>query len=113
MIAAGVRSSGFQPFAAWDGDDMIATANLFISGGVASLNTGATLMTHRNKGAQSALIAARARYAERAGCHWLIAETGQPASGSKNPSLDNLLHAGLDVRYVRVDWAWRVDPNTR
>ena len=51
-------------------------------GDVAALNTGATLST-RNKGAQSELIAERARYAERAGCRWLIAETGQPALGPR------------------------------
>jgi GNAT superfamily N-acetyltransferase len=109
MVAAGTRSSGFHPFAAWDGDEMIAAANMFIRGDVASLNTGATLSTHRNKGAQSALIAERARYAERAGCRWLVAETGQPALGTKNPSLDNLLRAGFTVQYTRVDWTWRAD----
>jgi GNAT superfamily N-acetyltransferase len=113
MVAAGTRSSGFHPFAAWDGDDMVATANLLIRDGVASLNTGATLETHRNRGAQSALIAARAGYAKRAGCRWLVAETGQPALGSTNPSLDNLLRAGFIPQYTRVDWTWQLDRPAR
>lgn len=106
MIAAGLAHPGFRPFAAWDGDEIVATANLFIHGEIGSLNTAATLPTHRNRGAQSALIAARSKEAANAGCHWLCAETGRPADGEKNSSQNNLVAAGLRPIYYRQNWTW-------
>jgi hypothetical protein len=106
MIAGGLANPNFRPFAAWDGDEIVATANLFIHRDIGSLNTAATLFTHRNRGAQSALIAARAKEAANAGCRWLCAETGQPAPGETNPSLNNLTSAGLRPLYARQNWVW-------
>ncbi len=106
MLAAGLAHPSFRPFAAWDGDEIVATANLFIHGEIGSLNTAATLPTHRNRGAQSALIAARAKEAANAGCRWLCAETGRPADGEINPSLNNLASAGLRPLYYRQNWTW-------
>jgi hypothetical protein len=106
MLAAGLANPNFRPFAAWDGDEIVATANLFIHGEIGSLNTAVTLPTHRNRGAQSALIAARAKEAANAGCRWLCAETGRPADGEINPSLNNLASAGLRPLYYRQNWTW-------
>ena len=106
MLAAALANPNFRPFAAWDGDEIVATANLFIHGGIASLNTAATLPTHQNRGAQSALIAARVHEAARSGCRWLCAETGRPADGEINRSLSNLVRAGLRPLYYRQNWIW-------
>ena len=105
MMAAAIAHPGFRPFAAWDGDEMVATANLFIHGDVGSLNSAATLADHRSKGAQSALLAARAKAAAEAGCHWLVAETGV-AHDRSNPSLNNMLRFGLRPLYERQNWSW-------
>jgi GNAT superfamily N-acetyltransferase len=106
MITAGLHHPGFRPFAAWDGDDLVAAANLFVHNEMGSLNTTATLPSHRNRGAQSALIAARVKEATNAGCRWVCAETGAPADGESNPSLNNLLAAGLRPLYHRQNWTW-------
>ncbi|WP_445165450.1 GNAT family N-acetyltransferase [Mycolicibacterium sp. Dal123E01] len=106
MIAAGLANPHFRPFAAWDGDEIVAAANMFIHGEIASLNTASTLSTHRNRGAQSALIAARAKEAAEAGCRWLCAETGRPEDGETNSSLSNLVRAGLRPLYYRRNWIW-------
>jgi len=109
MLVAGLANPNFRPFAAWDGDEIVATANLFIHGEIGSLNTAATLATlatHRNRGAQSALIAARAKEAAKSGCRWLCAETGRPADGETSPSLNNLTSAGLRPLYYRQNWTW-------
>ncbi|MET8121607.1 GNAT family N-acetyltransferase [Micromonospora sp. NPDC005189] len=95
MLAASVRDPGFHPYAAWDGDEMVAAANLFIHGAVGALNTGATLPSHRGRGAQSALLTARAAAAAQAGCRWVTAETGRPETGTSNSSLNNMLRVGL------------------
>jgi GNAT superfamily N-acetyltransferase len=107
MMAASVEDSDFRPYAAWDGDDMIATANLFVEGKIGSLNSAATLPGHRNRGAQSALLAARAAAAAAAGCRWLVAETGKPAEGVSSPSMNNMLRVGLKPLYDRQNWSWR------
>ena len=109
MIAASVGHPAFRPFAVWDGDDIVAGANLFVHGEVASLNAAATLPAHRNRGAQSALLTARAQEAANGGCGWLVAETGEPADGETNPSLDNMRRAGLRPLYRRQNWLWRPD----
>jgi len=106
MLAASALQQGFHPFAAWDGGQIVATANLFIHGEVGSLNSTATLAGHRNRGAQSALIVARAAAAIDAGCRWVVAETGKPGDGEANPSLNNLLRCGLRPLYERQNWTW-------
>jgi GNAT superfamily N-acetyltransferase len=106
MMTGGI-DGGLVPFAAWDGDEMVAAADLYVHHDVGSLNATATLPTHRNKGAQTALISARVKAAAEAGCRWLVAETGVAEDGATNPSLSNLKRAGLQPRYVRQNWVWR------
>ncbi|MDT5066556.1 MAG: hypothetical protein QOK02_2711 [Mycobacterium sp.] len=107
MMAASAANPDFRPYAAWDGDEIVATANLFIRNGVASLNSAATLPTYRNRGAQSALIDARAKEAAHAGCRWAVAECGKTGDAAANPSLNNLLRAGMRPLYTRQNWIWR------
>jgi GNAT superfamily N-acetyltransferase len=109
MLAATYDHPGFHPVAAWDGDTMVATANLFVRGEVASLNSGATLREHRNRGAQSALLTMRAELAADLGCRWLVAETGMPSERRVNPSLNNMLRSGLRPLYSRRNWVWEPD----
>ena len=107
MLAQSVHNPAAQPFAAWDGDRIVAGANLYLHGTVASLNSGATLATYRRRGAQSALIAARLRTARAAGATWVVGEAALPEPGGSNPSLDNQVRAGLRVAYHRQNWIWR------
>ncbi|MEU8009901.1 GNAT family N-acetyltransferase [Micromonospora parva] len=107
MVAATVGRPAWRPCAAWDGGELVAGANLFLHGEAAALNAAATASGHRGLGAQSALITARARAAVEAGCRWLFAETGKPAPGQQNPSLNNLHRAGLVPLYERRNWVWR------
>ena len=106
MMTAGI-DGGLQPFAVWDGEKMVAAADLYVHHGVGSLNATATLPTHRNRGAQTALIAARIRAAGKAGCRWLVAETAVAEHGTSSPSFRNLKRAGLQPWYVRQNWIWR------
>jgi hypothetical protein len=107
MLASTVGRPEWRPFAAWDGDRLVAGANLYVDGPAAALNAAATLPTHRARGAQSALIAARAAAAVEAGCRHLYAETWKPAPDGHNPSLANMERAGLTPLYVRDNWVWR------
>jgi hypothetical protein len=101
MLTASLTHPSFQPFAAWDGEEIVAGANLFIDGQVGSLNTGATGSGHRGRGAQSGLLAMRAKAAAEAGCQWLVAETGETGT-----SLNNIRRSGLKILYTRQNWNW-------
>lgn len=54
-----------------------------------------------------ALLTARVRAAEAAGCRWLVAETGVEGPGEHNPSLHNMLRVGFEPLYERANWLWR------
>jgi hypothetical protein len=107
MMAAFVGHPRFHPYAAWDGDEMIAAASLFIDQRVGAFFGASTLPTHRSRGAQSALLAIRARKAAEAGCRWLTAEAGKPTGDSVNPSLNNMKRAGFTTLYARQNWTWK------
>ena len=107
-----LASNDFQAFAAWDDARMVASAALRVMGETGQMYGAATLSQWRGRGAQSALLAARAEVARRAGCRWLVAETGLPELGAVNPSLDNMVRAGFEVLYQRRNWIWK-DPGHR
>jgi hypothetical protein len=111
MLAAGAEVDGVQAYAAWDGADMVAVGTLSVNKEVAghtvgSFAGGATLPTHRGRGAQSALFAIRAWDAVEAGCTVFTTETGKEGPGEHNSSLHNMLRAGFQPLYHRQNWAW-------
>lgn len=107
LLASAAGTPGTQVFGAWDGERLVATGSLSVHGTAAALKSGVTAVTHRGRGAQSALVAARIEAARAAGAQWVGAETDQAAPGGHNPSTANLRRAGLRVLYARQDWRWR------
>jgi GNAT superfamily N-acetyltransferase len=96
----------FSGYAARDGDTIVGSAVLGLHGDCAQMYGAATLPEHRGRGAQSGLLAARARAARDAGCRWLVVETYVPAEPGGNPSYNNLLRAGFRTLYERPGWVW-------
>lgn len=113
MLTASTAHPGVHPFAAFDGDTMVAAALVSTVGEVASLHAAATLPGYRGRGAQSALLTARVARARELGCRWIVAETGVPAPGETNTSLDNLRRAGLEPLYERPNFGWQDRPSPR
>ncbi|HEY6494201.1 MAG TPA: GNAT family N-acetyltransferase [Trebonia sp.] len=107
ILAATVDRPGWHAYAVYAGDRIVATASVYANGDTAQMFGGSTLPEYRGRGAQTALIAARARAARDAGCRWLVAETGTEKPGEHNPSLWNLRRAGFEVLYERTNWTWR------
>jgi ribosomal protein S18 acetylase RimI-like enzyme len=107
MLAAVVGRNGFHPFAAWDGERVVAGANLFLDGDRASFCGAATLVEARGRGAQSRFFLERVETARRAGCRVMVAETWAEGDGQRNPSLHNLRRAGFRDAYLRQNWVWR------
>ncbi|GIF77211.1 GNAT family N-acetyltransferase [Asanoa siamensis] len=113
VTAAAARTRNYQAFAAWDGAEMVAVAALYVNGEAGQLNSAATRETHRRRGVQAALIAARTAHAAGAGCRWVVSETGKPRTEGGNPSLNNMARAGLTPLYDRPEWVWRPDVQVR
>lgn len=107
MAASSVGREGWHPFGAWDGEQLVGTGTMRLHQDVAQLFGAATLPHARNRGAQSAILAARARAAKSAGCRWLVAETGAETPGTHNTSLRNMQKVGFRVLYERQSWIWR------
>ncbi|MEV4642007.1 GNAT family N-acetyltransferase [Actinoplanes sp. NPDC049548] len=107
MMCAAASQPAYLPFGAWYGDAIVGGGNLFVHGRDGLLSGAGIDPAYRGRGAQSALISARARAARQAGCRRLFAETGMPAGGATNPSLNNLRRLGLQDLYLRQNWAWR------
>jgi hypothetical protein len=54
-------------------------------------------------------MAARIADAARLGVRWVTAETGSETRGNPNPSLHNMVRAGLELLYHRQNWLLRLD----
>jgi hypothetical protein len=107
MATSCVGRPNWRQYAVWEGERIIAVGSVFLNGRCAHMFGAATLPESRNRGAQSALLTARARAALAAGCRWVVAETGAEGPGEHNPSLHNMQRAGLESLYERLTWLWR------
>lgn len=107
MTKALVGRRGWYPYAVWAGDHIVAAATMYANGETAQFFAGATLVKWRRRGAQTALIAARAQAAHSAGCRWLVSEVALEKPGTHNTSLQNLKRMGFEVLYERTNWTWR------
>jgi hypothetical protein len=107
MVVSSVGRPDWHPYAAWDGEDLVATGTMHVHQSAAQFFSGATLPHARHRGGQSGLLTARARAADAAGCRWLVAETGAETPGTHNSSLHNMLRIGFSVLYERQNWIWQ------
>ncbi|WP_088348106.1 MULTISPECIES: hypothetical protein [Rhodomicrobium] len=91
-------------FMAFDGEAPVATAALFVHGASGWLGVGAALSAYRQRGAQSALLAARVSHAAVQGARILTTETGVPHPGEPGHSYGNIQRAGFDIAYLRPNF---------
>ncbi|MBI5169496.1 MAG: hypothetical protein HZA61_08415 [Candidatus Eisenbacteria bacterium] len=95
---------GWRMFVALDGAQVVAGGALFTHGSCGWLGMGITRDSHRARGAQSALLAARIAAAHAAKARWLTTETA-PNWEDLNPvSWRNVERAGFGVIYDRPSW---------
>lgn len=101
-----VGRAGWYPYGAFDDDTLVATGALLVRDEVGYLAFGATLETHRRRGAQGAIMARRIREAADLGCRWLVTETGEDTSEHPNPSYHNMLRTGFELAYLRPNYIY-------
>ena len=104
MLSGVVECPGWHHFGAFEGSQLVAAAALFIHGDTGWLGSASTRLSHRGRGAQSALIAARIDFARGAGCRWLAVETAADTEEKPNPSTHNLRRLGFRDLYERPNW---------
>jgi hypothetical protein len=100
-IAGIVGRPRFRTFMAFDNDKPVACGTVYIDGNTSWLGFGATLASHRKRGAQSAILAARIRASRDAGATLISTETGIPHYDEAGPSFKNIQRAGFRVAYER------------
>jgi GNAT superfamily N-acetyltransferase len=87
----------WRAYVARDDGRSVACGVMFVDGPHAWLGLGATLPTHRRRGAHAALLARRLEDALAAGCRWIVLET---MAGSRA----NAIRAGFVPLYERPSW---------
>ena len=109
MMSCHLDKPGWLNYLGFDGEQPVATASMFIAGHVAWLGMGSTLVSHRGRGAQSAMFARRIQDGLEAGCKWFVTETGEDTPASPNPSYRNMLRAGFRLVYLRPNYVGLLD----
>lgn len=103
-LASLVGRPGWAHYLAFDDDEPVATAALYVSNRVGWLGIAATLPPARRKGAQSALMARRLQDGITRGCSWFVTETGEDVPEKPNPSYRNMIRAGFSLAYQRRNY---------
>lgn len=93
------RCAGAYPYLGELDGLPVATGMLFIHDAVAILAGASTISAGRNRGAQSALLDARLRFAAERGCN-LAVIGALPGSQSQRNAQKN----GFDIAYTRTKW---------
>jgi GNAT superfamily N-acetyltransferase len=93
---------GFFHYMAFDGARPVAIAALCMFEDIGYLMAAATVESHRQRGAQRALIAKRVERAEQLGCSSLVSETLYMLEHS----LRNLQRAGFREAYEKEVYEW-------
>ena len=105
FAAAAVGRDGWHCFVAYDATQPVAAGALFQSGDAGWLGAAATLPSHRGRGAQSAILAARVERAYELGLRVLVTETGAARDGRPGASYRNIVKSGFEPTYVRPNYA--------
>jgi GNAT superfamily N-acetyltransferase len=106
-VAARAGERGWSCWLALEGDEAVSAGGLFVAEGAGYLGFAGTLEEHRGKGAQGALLAARAERAAELGCDVLLTETGEQVPERPSNSYRNLLRAGFAEVEVTANWLGR------
>ena len=93
---------------AFDDTRPIATAAMYMHEGAAWFGLAGTLESHRRRGAQGALFAARVAAARAMGARVFTLETAPDWPEVPGESLRNARRAGFHPAYERPSWVWPV-----
>jgi GNAT superfamily N-acetyltransferase len=104
-LSALVELPSWHCFVGYDGGQPVAGGVLFEAEDAGWLGIASTLPSHRGRGAQGAILAARIARAAQLGLRRLATETDAPEGEEPNQSYRNILRAGFERSYVRPNYA--------
>lgn len=107
LMRGPVGKPGWRHYLAYDGDQPISAAAMYIKDGIGWLGFGGTLGTHRRRGAQGALMVRRIQDGIMQGCKWFVTEATEDTPEAPNPSYHNMLRAGFSLAYLRPNYIFR------
>lgn len=94
-----VGRPNWHHFLAFDGERAVACGSLFLRSRIGWLGNDGTVPSHRQRGAQGAIIAERIRAGARVRCEWLTSETGLDTPERPNHSYCNMVRNGFSLAY--------------
>ena len=103
-FASIVGKPGWTHFGAYDGDKLVSSTAIYISGNTGWLGFAATLADYRGHGAQGALIRKRIEHAHANGCDSVVVETAEQTLEHSAPSYRNMLRFGFTEAYFRQNY---------
>ncbi len=101
---AGIKKAGVWDLALMAAEEPVAAAALFVDGNVGWTGLAGTLPSHRQRGAQTALLSQRIRDGVTMGCQWFVSECEEETVDHPNPAYHNLLRNGFKLAYVRPNY---------
>lgn len=111
-MAALVGRKNWRHYLAFDGEEPVGTASLYVKGEWASLGFAATLPQARGRGVQSALVARRIADAKAMGCRCLSLETAEDKPDKPAPSFHNVTRLGFRIAYFRDNYLGQPTPTS-
>jgi hypothetical protein len=106
LVGCPIGRPGWRHYLAYEGDDPIATAAMFVAGESAWFGFAGTAAERRGRGAQTALVVRRLKDAAQEGCRWVSVETAEQTPEREAPSFRNLRRLGFAVAYLRPNYLW-------
>ena len=91
-------------YLAYDSDEPVAVAAMYIQDGAAHLTDAATLSGFRRRGIQKAMIHQRVVDGLKLGCGWFTSETAAPKPRNPLVSHRNLRRTGFEIVYIRAKY---------
>ncbi len=107
LVKGPIGKQGWHHYLAFDGDQPVSAGAMFVSGEIAWLGFGSTLVTHRNRGGQGAVFARRINDGLALGCKLFVTETGEDTLESPNPSYHNMMRHGFKLAYLRPNYIYK------
>lgn len=93
-------------YLAYDGDELVAVAAMYVQDGAAHLTDAATLAPFRRRGIQKAMVHQRVFDGLELGCSWFTSETAAPKPRNPLVSHRNLHRSGFERAYIRAKYVW-------
>jgi len=95
-------------YLAYDGDEPVAVAAMYVEDGAAHLTDAATLAPFRRRGIQKVMVHRRVLDGLKLGCDWFTSETVVPKPRNPLISHRNLRRSGFEMAYIRAKYVWEV-----